>query len=138
MRTLAAFASIALALAACEQKGAPPATSTAAASLRVVDDAGRPGPFALGPLRRLHLDASVPAAPGPHTVRIDVFRPDGGVHASLTATAEAGPDGVAALRQTLEVAGSPIEQYHLVGTWSFALKVDGGPQLATARAALGD
>ena len=145
MRIHPALTGLALALSvtACQQPAAGPGSSAPApaaapASLRVVDEAGSVGPFAMRSLTKLNLDASFPAAAGKHTVRVDAIRPDRGVHASLVGTVVAGPDGVATLRQTLEVAGSPIEQYHLTGTWSFALAVDDGPQVVAASVVIGD
>jgi hypothetical protein len=138
-----------LALAACQKGGSSAATDAPqpqaqpqpepqpdpgprAASLLVTDDSGHAGPFAMTSLTRLVIDASFEIAPGPHSVRVDVVRPDGGVHGTIRGKVDVGSDGAATLRQFLEVAGSTIEQYHVVGTWHFALSVDDGPRLVAA------
>jgi hypothetical protein len=126
---------LALGLAACQKS---PSATPAPASLVVHDDAGNQGPLAFAKLSRLLIDSSFPAAPGPHAVRIDVTGPNGGLYGTVRGQAPAGPDGVATLSQWLEVAGTTIDHYHMVGTWQFALTVDDGPQLASASIDLKD
>lgn len=124
MHRTAIAACLALGLAAC-QKGP-------SASLAVHDDAGSRGPLSLATLPRLVIDSRFSADPGPHAVRIDVLGPHGGLYGTVRGQARAGADGTAALSQWLEVAGTTIDHYHMVGTWQFALTVDDGPQLASA------
>jgi len=132
MRTTATSFALLLGLAACQRAPSGPATAPPAASLVVHDDAGSQGPLQLGTLPRLVIDSSFPAAPGPHAVRIDVIGPNGGLYGTIRGQAEAGPDGAARASQWLEVSGTTIDHYHMVGTWQFALSVDDGPQIASA------
>jgi hypothetical protein len=120
---------LALGLAACQKS---PSAKPAAASLALHDDVGNTGPLAFATLSRILIDSSFPASPGPHAVRIDVTGPNGGLYGTVRGQAQAGPEGVATLSQWLEVAGTTIDHYHMVGTWQFALSVDDGPLLASA------
>jgi hypothetical protein len=138
MRRLLAIAAV-LAALGCQNAPSSPAPAAAPpAALQVQDDAGGKGPYRMGAVQRLLVDTSFPAVQGSHAVRIDVVRPDGGLYGTLRGKVEAGADGTATLRQALEVAGSSIEQYHMVGTWTFALAVDEGPPLVSASVVIGE
>ncbi len=130
----------ALALAACQSGPAasspsPPAT---AASIRVADESGSPGPLRLSSLARLKIDGACAAAPGPHALRIDVIGPQGALYGPIRSQVSAGADGAVKASQALEVAGTTIEKYHMVGTWQFVLVLDDGPPLASATVELTD
>ncbi len=128
------LAAIALALAACSGPAAPPAppaNPTPTGTLRIRDASGATGPFRLADLQRLFLDSTYRGMPGPHALRVDVVDPSGNVFGQLAADLAAGADGAATASQRLEVRGTPIHLYHLVGSWRFVLTVDGA-QLASA------
>lgn len=128
------LAGIALVLAAlgCESaRQPPPAARVVTGSLRVRDASGGAGPFRLADLQRLFVDSTYSGAPGPHAVRVDVVDPSGNTFGQLAADFTAGAEGTGASSHRLEVRGTPIHLYHLVGTWRFVLQVDGA-QLASA------
>jgi hypothetical protein len=116
----------ALALAGCQGSSAP------APSLKVSDGSGNTGPLRLGSLTRLSIESAYVAAPGQHAQRIDITDSNGVLYASLRAKVSAGLDGAVATSQGLEVRGTLIDGYHMVGTWKFTLAVDDGPPIATA------
>lgn len=132
MRAIATALALALGLAAGKKIPPAPPPAPPPASLRVHDDAGSQGPLALAALPRIAMDSAFPAAPGLHQVRIDVVGPGGGLYGTVRGQAEAGADGVARLSLWLEVSGTNIDHYHMVGTWQFALAVDDGPPIAAA------
>jgi hypothetical protein len=123
----------AVALAAC-QRDTPsgPAPAAPPAWLRIRDGSGGAGPFSLRSLPRLSIDCAYAAEPGAHAQRVDVVDPHGLLYGSLRRTVEAGPDGAVTASVGLEVHGTLIEDYHMVGAWQFVLAVDDGPALATA------
>lgn len=127
---LAALA--ALALTGCSD-GAPAAAPPGVASgtLRVADPAGGQGPIRLADATRLLVEGSYRGDPGPHAVRVDVTGPSGVLYTQLRGTLVAGPDGAGTSATALEVRGTPIDAYRMVGAWSFALVVDDQP-LASA------
>jgi hypothetical protein len=132
MRRIHATIALAIGLAACQQSPSPPAATPVAVSIRVHDGAGSHGPLVLAKTSQLVVESSFPASPGVHGVRIDVVGPNGGLYGMLRTTASPGPDGIAKVSQSLEVSGTTIDHYHMVGTWQFALTVDEGPQIASA------
>jgi hypothetical protein len=130
----------AVALAACQSGPAasspsPPAT---AASIRVADESGSPGPLRLSSLARLKIDSAYAAVPGRHTQRIDVIDPHGALYGPIRNQVDVGADGTVKASQALEVAGTTIEKYHMVGTWHFVLVLDEGPPLVSAAIDLTD
>jgi hypothetical protein len=136
LRTLLAAAS--LAAAGCADRStappeAPPraAPPLATGTLRISDQAGRTGPVKLADLEHLQADATYAGDPGAHSVRLDVTGPAGTLFTQLSGTMDAGPDGRAGTARRLEVRGTPIDGYHLVGAWRFVFVVDGSP-LASA------
>jgi len=134
-----AFLLAAVALAACQQSPGGPASPTGQpATLAVGDETGTSGPLRLSSLARLRIQGAYPAAPGRHTQRIDVIDPHGALYGPLRSQVDAGADGAVKSTQTLEVAGTTIEKYHMVGTWQFVLVVDEGPPLASATIDLTD
>ncbi len=109
-----------------------PAAPPAPTGTRVVRDAsGATGPFRLGSLQRLFLDSSYAGNPGPHAMRVDLVAPSGDTFGSLPHDLDADAGGKATATQRLEVRGTRIHLYHLVGSWRFVLIVDGAP-LASA------
>ncbi len=65
-----------------------------------------------------------------HAPRIDVTTPRGRLYAQLPVTVQADGAGGGTATAVLEVRGTPIDGYHMVGTWKFTL-VDGGAPIAT-------
>ncbi len=136
--TSLAAISAALALGACSSGAGvappppPPAPIPVTGALRVHDASGATGPFRLADLQRLVVDSTYSGLPGPHALRVDVVRPGGDLYVQLPADVTAGADGAAAASQRLEVRGTPMHTYHLVGSWRFVLTADGA-QLASAQ-----
>lgn len=127
----------ALALAACQGSGEPPTRPPppppqATGTLALHDGAGGAGPLRLATLKRLAIDATYQGEPGTHSLRLDVLGPNGQLYAQLLGTLQAGPDGAGAASDSLEVAGTPVEGYHMTGTWRVVLSMDGGQALASA------
>lgn len=129
-------ATIALALTACRGDPAtpppappppPPAAPAPTGAILVRDASGATGPFHLGDLERLFLDSTYAGSPGPHAARVDVVSPSGDTFGSLPSDLTAGADGKGVASQRLEVRGTRIHRYHLVGSWRFVLVVDGAP-----------
>jgi len=117
---------------------APPAQTaeTAAPALKFgafqVRGAGSGTPFHLPGLASLVLEIAYTAPPGTHAQRVEVTDPHGLLYGSLPAQVEVGPDGSVSSTQSLQVAGTTIESYRLVGTWQFVLSVDGTPLASTS------
>ncbi|HYD43104.1 MAG TPA: hypothetical protein VEB43_19885 [Anaeromyxobacter sp.] len=111
-----------------------------AASVTVRDGEGAEGPFRLEDLQTLALEIRVVAAPpGPMPLRIDVLTPANVVYAQLPVTLEPDLSGTAAVRQDLEVQGTPIEGLRMTGAWTFRLAPAGGTApLATAEAQIAE
>jgi hypothetical protein len=107
----------------------PPAPT---GTLVVRDGSGATGPFRLADLQRLFIDSTYAGPAGPHDLRVDVLDPKGNTFGSLRQELTAGADGSAAASQRLEVRGTPIHLYHLVGGWRFILVVDGTPLASAA------
>jgi hypothetical protein len=125
-----------LALAACHDapsapSGRPPSPPPApgiSASLAVRDGAGAAGPFRIGDVARIAIEASyLSLEAGRHAVRVDVLAPDGALYAQLQGSLDVGADGTGASSHALEVQGTPIEAFRQVGRWRLALSVDGAP-----------
>jgi hypothetical protein len=128
-------AAILLASAACSEGFAPSSSAASAPTGTLVarDAKGATGSFRLGELQRLFLDSTYTGSPGPHTMRVDVIAPGGDTFGILPFELTAGADGKGAAGQRLEVRGTRIHLYHMVGTWRFVLMVDGAA-LASASA----
>ncbi len=134
MRRALAAAALAAALAACQaQPGGP---VVASGSLSVQGDPAGAAPLRLSDLRRMRIDSRFSGAPGTHDLRVDVFDPGGTLYAQLRSSFDA-PDGSGGASHRLEVRGTPIESYHLTGSWTFVLYVD-GTKLASTSAAVAD
>lgn len=130
-------AAIALAITACSGSSAtppapPPPPPAPTGTLAVRDASGAAGPFRLADLQRLFLDSTYAGVPGPHAMRVDVVAPSGDTFGSLPYDLTAGADGKGAASQGLEVRGTRIHLYHLVGSWRFVLLVDGAPLASTS------
>jgi len=141
MRTPAsilAAATLAAALGCSEQTGPsrapmPPPPPSLTADVKVRDQAGAAGPFALSATSSLSVEASVAGAePGSHAARIDVFTPRGTLYAQFQGTLEVAADGTGRIARVLEVRGTPIEQFGQVGAWRFVLSLGEQAALATA------
>lgn len=144
MRTGPIALAAALALAGCQGSspgaapaGAPRTPVVATGTLQVLDAGGNAGPLRLADVPRLTLASTYQGDPGVHAVRIDAFAPSGILHVQLKAPLDAGATGAGSASQGLEVEGTPIDAYHMVGTWRFVLHVDGSP-LASASVDLTD
>lgn len=111
--------------------GGGPAGETGS-TLAIADGAGRSAPFALGSLTRLALRAAYRGTPGAHAVRIDVVGPGGTLYAQLRGDLLADPAGLGTMTRSMEVRGTPIESFHMIGTWNFVLNVDGTPQASAS------
>lgn len=107
-------------------------------SLRVHDASGSSGPFSLTTLDQLVIDSAYVTTPGQHEQRVDVVDPNGLLYGALKLAVAAGPGGAVTATQLLEVAGTTIEMYHMVGEWHLTLSVDGGQPLASATVVLCD
>ena len=126
-----------LGLAACQGWSEPPTRPSpprprASATLSLHDGAGGVGPFQLATLKRLATDVGYQGEPGTHSLRLDVLGPNGQLYAQLSGTLEADARGAGVATRSLEVAGTPIEAYHMTGTWRVVLSMDGGQTLASA------
>ena len=109
-----------------------PSPALKLSSFKVHDGKGNSGPFKLDDLRRLSMDSAFRAAPGSHAQQIDIVNPHGQLYGHVRGKVVVGADGSAVASQGLEVAGTSIEQFHVVGTWQFVLSVDGTPLASTA------
>jgi hypothetical protein len=89
-------------------------------------------PFHLAGLANLTLEIGYTAPPGKHAQRVEVTDPHGLLYGSLPAQVEVGLDGSVSSQQILQVAGTTIESYRMVGTWQFVLSVDGTPLASTS------
>jgi hypothetical protein len=88
--------------------------------------------FRLAGLDKLTLESAYTAPAGTHTQRVEVTDPHGMLYGSLQAQVAAGPDGAVSNQQALQVAGTTIERFRMVGTWQFVLSVDGTPLASTS------
>ncbi len=104
-----------------------PSPTASGATLVVTDGAGNSGPLHLGSLARLVVDAAYRGIPGRHLERIDIIGPGGTLYAQLKGTLIADPAGRSSSSHSIEVKGTPIESFHMTGTWQFVLNVDGTP-----------
>ena len=133
--TRRAIALLALAVASCQgpsdSSGRAPLPA-ATVALAVQGDAGQPGPLALSALKRLAVGVTYQGEPGSHSLRLDLLAPSGQLYTQLSGALDAGPEGDAKASLKVEVAGTPIEAYHMTGAWQVLLSVDGGPPLASA------
>lgn len=101
----------------------PPAPPATTASLQVTGGDGSTGPFRINALERLHVAATYASSDHtPVAARVDVLAPDGNVYARLRGPLDLSA-GVGRLARVLEVKGTAVETYHLVGTWRFRLSV---------------
>jgi hypothetical protein len=97
----------------------------------VAADAAPPIALQLAGVDRLRIDLPFQGPVAPRDPRVDVTTPRGRLYAQLPVDVALDAQGGGTATAVLEVRGTPIDGYHLVGTWRFAL-VDGeGPPLAT-------
>jgi hypothetical protein len=110
-----------------------PAAPATTASLRVSDGAGGTGPFRIGAVSALTLEAACASAPpGKHVLRLDVVSPSGSVYASVPQEVVVSATGAAAVSSSLPIQGTTIASYLRAGRWQFTLTLDGGTPLASA------
>jgi len=145
MRTLGTMltaAALAAALGCSEQSGpsrppVPPPPPSLTADVKVRDQAGAAGPFALSATSSLSVEVSIAGAePGSHGARIDILTPRGTLYAQFQGTIEVGADGTGRIARVLEVRGTPIDQFGQVGAWRFVLALGEQAALATAEVGL--
>jgi len=105
--------------------GTDPSGKGNGATVAITDGAGNSGPMRLGSLARLVVDTGYRGTPGTHSVRIDVLGPGGALYAQLRGSLHADSAGTAASNHPMEVQGTPIDAFHMTGTWQFVLNVDG-------------
>lgn len=101
-------------------------------SFQVRDPAGSSGPVKLANLPHLVIASAYTAAPGPHGQLVEVTDPHGALYGKVRSQVQAAADGTVKASQKLEVSGTTIETYHMVGTWQFVLMVDGVPLASTS------
>ena len=132
-RSALALALAALVFSACQssssKQGGPVAPG---ATIAIHDQAGNAGPLRLSSLKQLGVDVAYQGDPGTHALRLAFIAPNGQLYTAVPATLEADSGGVGSASQALEVAGTPIEGYHMTGIWQVTLSVDRGPILASA------
>lgn len=103
----------------------PTTSARAPWALNVHDGTGQAGPVHLSGLAHLSIDTSGQGVSGAHAVRIDVLGPTGTLYAQLGGAIVATPGGNGSLGLAMQVAGTPIELFRMVGNWQFAMAVDG-------------
>jgi hypothetical protein len=134
-RTLAL--ALVAALAACQpgqsqrppralSRQAPRIAAVVAAAAQVI-----PAAYQLEEVDRLRVDLPWLGPGHLRAARVDVTTPRGWLYAQLPVEVQLDASGGGTATAVLEVRGTPIDGYHMVGTWRFAL-VDGGePPLST-------
>ena len=135
MRPIAIALAAAATLTACQPEQAPrqnpalarPAVRLAAEAAGVQ---GAPTAVQLSSVDRLQVDLPWSGPSALRAPRVDVTTPKGRLYAQLPVQLQLAPSGGTATA-FLEVRGTPIDGYHMVGTWRFALVDDGGPPLTT-------
>lgn len=86
----------------------------------------------LADVDRLRIDLPWTGPAALRAPRVDVTSPRGLLYAQLPVEVQPDGSGGGTATAMLEVRGTPIDGYHLVGTWRFALVDGGGPPLAIA------
>lgn len=76
------------------------------------------------------------AAGSSHTQRLDLYAPNGTLYQSTTVSFTASSSGTARAWDYLYVAGTPVQSYDMVGTWTAQVSLDGGPVAGTGAFAL--
>jgi len=131
---------------AAKKRGPPPPAPTAAIGFST---ARVDGPFAsathfpIAATPQIEIAVDWTGVSGSQSQRLDVVAPNGQLYASAvvafaTTTQAAGsevqatlqPDGSYRVWSTLQVSGTPIEMYQLVGTWTVSATLTGGPTFA--------
>jgi hypothetical protein len=100
-------------------------------ALRISDDRARRSGFRIDQSALLIIDARYRVSPGDHAERVEVLAPGGVLYSEIASEVTAGDDGEVESRGHVHVQGSRIEDFHLAGTWTFRLFVDGRPLAAT-------
>jgi hypothetical protein len=92
-----------------------------------------PVAYRLAEVDRLRVDLPWSGSAELRAPRVDVMTPRGRLYAQLPPEIHAGGEaGGGTATVVLEVRGTPIDGYRMVGTWRFTLVDGGGPPLATA------
>ena len=130
-RTLTLALAVA-ALAACqpgqEQRLQPAQSRRARAEAAAIQVS--PASYQLAEVDQLRID--LPWSGGDlRAPRVAVTTPRGRLYAELPVDLQPDGSGGGTATAVLEVRGTAIDGYHMVGTWRFALVDDGGPTLAT-------
>jgi hypothetical protein len=86
----------------------------------------------LAEVDRLTVALPWPGPGAPRGPRVDVTSPRGRLYAQLPVNLQLDTEGAGTATAVLEVRGTPIDGYHLVGTWTFALVDDGGAPVAVS------
>jgi hypothetical protein len=119
------------ALLACQsgQDQRPPPRAQARQASTAVAAQVSPAAYRLADVDRLQID--LPWSGGElQAPRVDVTTPQGRLYAQLPVQARPDGSGGGTATAVLEVRGTPIDGYQMVGTWRFALVDGGGPALA--------
>ena len=131
------IALILVALAACQPGQDQPRKRTA--SRPAVPSAGAvanaqaaPTVLQLAETDRLRVDLPWSGPGAPSAPRVDVTTPRGRLYAQLPVSLQLDAQGQGTATAVLEVRGTPIDAYHMVGTWRFVLVDGGGPPVASA------
>jgi len=117
----------------CERGGQerrpPKGQARRAAAVAAVQVA--PAAYRLGEVDRLRVELPWAGPAGLRAPRVDVRTPQGRLYAQLPVEVEADGSGAGTAAAVLEVRGTPIDGYHMVGSWRFALVDGGGSPIAT-------
>lgn len=134
MRSRILVLAIAAALAACQpgQEQGPQRTASRQAPVAVAAAQVPPAAYRLSEVDRLRIDLPWSGAGALRAPRVDVTTPRGRLYAQLPVEVQLDAFGGGTATAVLEVRGTPIDGYHLVGTWRFALVDGGGPPLTIA------
>ena len=90
-----------------------------------------PAAYRLADVDRLRVDLPWSGPGALRAPRIDVTTPHGRLYAQLPVSIQADGGGEGTATAVLEVRGTPIDGYHMVGSWTFKLVDGGGPPLTT-------
>lgn len=134
MRPRIPVLAITAALAACQpgqdqgpQRSASRPAPVAAAAAQVP-----PAAYRLSEVDRLRIDLPWSGAGTLRAPRVDVTTPRGRLYAQLPVELQPDASGGGTATAVLEVRGTPIDGYRMVGTWRFVLVDGGGPPLTIA------